>query len=326
MTVTASRLPHAESGARQAIQVRGLHKSFGEQVVLNGIDLSIPQGSVFSLLGPNGAGKTTVVRILATLTPPDSGTVLVDGNDLATSPGAVRGSIGVTGQFSAVDGFLTAEENLLLMGDLWHLPKRECRSRAQELLELFGLTDTGKKPVMTFSGGMKRRLDLAMTLAGSPRIIFLDEPTTGLDPRSRRNMWELIERLVHDQAVTIFLTTQYLEEADRLADQIAVLDGGRIVAQGTGEQLKSQVPGGHVVLTFADTTTMDAAASRLGENVTRNPDTFTLNVPSDNSASSVRDLLARIEADTVTQFSLHSPDLDDVFLALTGQAGGEAKR
>ncbi len=226
-----------------AITATELRKSFGDQVVLGGVDLAVTDGTVFSLLGPNGAGKTTMVKIFATLLAADGGTATIAGHDVAREPGAVRASIGVTGQFSAVDPILSGRENLLLMADLWHLGKREGRQRVAELLEQFDLTEAAGKLAMTYSGGMKRRLDLAMTLVGSPRVIFLDEPTTGLDPRSRRTMWEIIRDLVAG-GVTIFLTTQYLEEADQLADRIGVLDRGTLVAEGTADELKRLVPGG----------------------------------------------------------------------------------
>ncbi|MER6712934.1 ATP-binding cassette domain-containing protein, partial [Streptomyces sp. NPDC000877] len=212
-----------------AVSAVGLRKSYGDQTVLDGIDLHIPTGSVFALLGPNGAGKTTAVKILSTLITPDAGQARVAGHDLATEAQAVRAAIGVTGQFSAVDGLITGEENMLLMADLHHLPKRRGRQVAAELLERFDLTEAAKKPASTYSGGMKRRLDIAMTLVGAPRIIFLDEPTTGLDPRSRHTMWQIIRELVTG-GVTVFLTTQYLEEADQLADRIAVLHDGKIAA------------------------------------------------------------------------------------------------
>jgi ABC-2 type transport system ATP-binding protein len=223
----------------------------------------------------------------------------------------------VTGQFSAVDSYLSAEENLLLMADLWHLRKAEGRQRAAELLSLFELADAGKKPAYAFSGGMQRRLDLAMTLMGSPRIIFLDEPTTGLDPRGRREVWDLVRELVRDEAVTILLTTQQLEEADQLADHVAVLDRGRIVAEGPPSELKTRVPGGHLLLTFSSIGALDAAAVQLGDGVVRDDEALTLRVPSDTSARSLRDLLGRIDVDEVPRVSLHTPDLDDVFLALT---------
>src|SRR6266545_1640421 len=236
---------------RPAIEATGLRKSYGEKLVLGGIDLTVPEGTTFALLGPNGAGKTTAVNILSTLIGADGGDVRVAGHDVAREPDAVRDVIGVTGQFSAVDGLLTGEENLALMADLRHLDRTEGRRRSTELLERFDLVDAARKPTVTYAGGMRRRLDLAMTLIGNPRIIFLDEPTTGLDPRSRRDVWKIIRTLVA-AGVTVFLTTQYLEEADQLADRIALLDHGRLIAQGTPEQLKRLVPGGHVVLRFTD--------------------------------------------------------------------------
>jgi len=316
--MTQTHPPGATTATKTAIRVRGLRKSYGDNTVLDGIDLTVAEGSVFSLLGPNGAGKTTIVKIMSTLVAADAGEVVIAGYDLARNSNGVRSVIGVTGQFSAVDMFHNAEENLLLMADLWHQPKSEGRRRAAELLETFDLVEASKKPVMTFSGGMKRRLDLAMTLMGSPRIIFLDEPTTGLDPRGRHKMWEIIRNLVRDQAITIFLTTQYLEEADELADHVAVLDGGRFVAEGTADELKRRVPGGHILLTFANPTALDAAARKLGGTVTLDEDNFTLQVPSDGSAISVQAVLNQIDGRSVTQLSLHTPDLDDVFFALTG--------
>src|ERR1700759_3992167 len=232
------------SPAISAVDVR---KSYGDNLVLDGLELTVEQGSVFALLGPNGAGKTTMVRILATLLEADHGTIRVAGHDVKREADAVRAAIGVTGQFSAVDGLLTGTENLALMADLHHLPRAGARERIAQLLERFELTDAADRIVMTYSGGMRRRLDLAMTLIGSPQVIFLDEPTTGLDPRSRRTMWDSIRELVAD-GVTILLTTQYLDEADHLADRIAVLDRGRIVAEGTPTELKRRLPGGHVPL------------------------------------------------------------------------------
>ncbi len=304
-----------------AIEVSGIRKSFGDHVVLDGIDLSVPGGSVFALLGPNGAGKTTLVRILATLSAADAGEARVAGHDVVREPMAVRSVIGVTGQFSATDAYLSAEENLLLMADLWHLTRPQGRQRSAELLKLFDLAGTGRKPVFTFSGGMQRRLDLAMTLMGSPRIIFLDEPTTGLDPRGRRMMWDLIRGLVRHEAVTIFLTTQYLEEADQLADLVAVLDDGEVVAQGTPAELKRRIPGGHALLTFTSANALDAAAGQFGDRASRNDADLTLQVPADDSGRSVQDVLSRIDVDSVRHVTLHTPDLDDVFLALTGQPG-----
>jgi ABC-2 type transport system ATP-binding protein len=314
MTITRSQ---------PAIRATGLRKSFGDQVVLNGIDLDVPEGTVFALLGPNGAGKTTTVHILTTLIGADGGEVRVAGHDVARDPDSVRAAIGVTGQLSAVDNLLTGEENLLLMADLRHLDRREGRRRAAELLEQFDLVEAARKPAATYSGGMKRRLDLAMGLVGDPRIVFLDEPTTGLDPRSRRTMWQIIRDLVAG-GVTIFLTTQYLEEADELADRIALLDHGTLVAEGTPDQLKRRIPGGHVRLQFAYPDGLEAAASTLGETV-RDDQALTLQVPSDGSVNSLRALLDRLENASieVSELSIHTPDLDDVFLTLTGQPDKE---
>ncbi len=301
-----------------AIHAEGLRKSYGEKLVLDGVDLRIPEASVFALLGPNGAGKTTTVQILSTLIRADGGHAQVGGYDLTRQADDVRRAIGVTGQFAAVDGLLTAEENLLLMADLHHLGRREGRRRAAELLELFDLTESAKKTAATFSGGMRRKLDLAMTLVGDPRIIFLDEPTTGLDPRSRRTLWELIRGLVEDRGITIFLTTQYLEEADQLADRIAVLNGGRLVAEGTAEELKRRIPGSHIRLRFAGEAELDTAA-RAFDIATADPENLALNIPGDGTPATVRAVLDLLEAAQVEAESLtvHTPDLDDVFLALT---------
>ena len=302
-----------------AIAANGLRKSYGEKVVLDGVDLAVPEGTIFSLLGPNGAGKTTAVKILSTLISPGAGSggIRVGGHDLATDPQAVRRAIGVTGQFSAVDGLITGEENMLLMADLHHLSRGEGRRAAAGLLERFDLVEAAKKPAATYSGGMKRRLDIAMTLVGSPRIIFLDEPTTGLDPRSRHNMWQIIRELVTD-GVTVFLTTQYLEEADELADRIAVLDNGKIVAEGTAEELKRLVPGGHVQLRFTDPAAYQSAASALPD-ASRDDDSLALQIPSGGGQRELRAILDRLDAAGVEadELSVHSPDLDDVFFALT---------
>ncbi|MFF1262641.1 ATP-binding cassette domain-containing protein, partial [Streptomyces sp. NPDC058321] len=300
-----------------AVSTVGLRKSYGDKTVLDGIDLHIPTGTVFALLGPNGAGKTTAVQILSTLISADGGQAQVAGHDLATSPDGVRAAIGVTGQFSAVDGLITGEENMLLMADLHHLPKHEGRRVAAELLERFDLVDAAKKPVSTYSGGMKRRLDIAMTLVGNPRIIFLDEPTTGLDPRARHNMWGIIRALVSD-GVTVFLTTQYLDEADELADRIAVLNNGKIAAEGSADELKRLIPGGHIRLRFTDPDAYQNAASAMSGS-SRDDEALTLQIPSDGSQRDLRSVLDRldstgIEADELT---VHTPDLDDVFFALT---------
>ncbi|MCE7004326.1 ATP-binding cassette domain-containing protein [Kibdelosporangium philippinense] len=312
------------SGA--AIVASGLRKSFGDKVVLDGIDLDIAEGSIFSLLGPNGAGKTTTVHILSTLIRPDGGQVRIAGHDLANAPDDVRASIGVTGQFSAVDTLLTGTENLVLMAGLHRLGREAGRRRAEELLAQFDLTEAASKMASTYSGGMRRRLDLAMTLVGKPRVIFLDEPTTGLDPRSRRTMWQRIRELAAD-GVTIFLTTQYLEEADQLADRIAVLDQGTLVAQGTPDELKRRVPGGHVRLRFADVPSLDAAGRLLGR-VSRDDEGLALQVPSDGGVRVLRQVLDRLDAAgvEVEELSVHTPDLDDVFFALTGHKQQEVVR
>ncbi|MBF5028596.1 ATP-binding cassette domain-containing protein [Micromonospora sp. ANENR4] len=300
------------------VEVSGLRKAYRRQVVLDGVDLRVPEATVFALLGPNGAGKTTTVQILSTLIRPDAGTVRVAGHDVTAEPDRVRAAIGVTGQFSAVDALLTGAENLRLMTDLRHLGRTEGRRVVDDLLARFDLTEAAGKPVATYSGGMKRRLDLAMTLVGRPRLIFLDEPTTGLDPRSRRAMWQIVRELVAEGA-TVFLTTQYLEEADHLADRVALLDGGRLVAEGSPAELKRMVPGGHVRLHFTDAAHL-AAAAGLFPAATRHDDDLTLRVPGDGSVSGVRGLLDRLDAAgvAVDSLSLHTPDLDDVFLALTG--------
>jgi ABC-2 type transport system ATP-binding protein len=317
MTITSSH---------SAITATGLRKSFGDQLVLDGIDLAVPQGTVFALLGPKGAGKTTIIQILSTLIGADGGEVRVAGHDVVQDPDAVRAVIGVTGQFSAVDNLLTGEENLTLMADLRHLGRREGRRRAAELLERFDLVEAAGKPAATYSGGMKRRLDLAMGLVGDPRIIFLDEPTAGLDPRSRRGMWQIIRELVAG-GVTILLTTQYLEEADELADRIALLDHGRLVAEGTADELKRRIPGGHIRLEFASADGLDAAARTLGA-PTRDDEALTLQIPSDGSVESLRALLDRLDGQSIEVggLSIHTPDLDDVFLTLTGQPDNEKEK
>ncbi|MFD7314199.1 ATP-binding cassette domain-containing protein [Streptomyces sp. NPDC059883] len=301
-----------------AIAARGLRKAYGDKTVLDGIDLAVPTGTVFSLLGPNGAGKTTAVKILSTLITADAGELRVGGHDLSADPQAVRAAIGVTGQFSAVDGLITGEENMLLMADLHHLSHDEGRRTAGELLARFDLVQAARKPASTYSGGMKRRLDLAMTLVGDPRIIFLDEPTTGLDPRSRHTMWGIIRELVSG-GVTVFLTTQYLDEADELADRIAVLHDGRIAAEGSADELKRIVPGGHVRLRFTDPAAYLSATVTLRE-VTGDDEALTLRIPSDGSQRELRSLLDRLDAAGIEadELTVHTPDLDDVFFALTG--------
>ncbi|WP_037601946.1 daunorubicin resistance protein DrrA family ABC transporter ATP-binding protein [Streptacidiphilus rugosus] len=326
MNTTTTYRQAAESlfAAPAAISATGLRKSYGEQLVLDGIDLTVAAGTVFALLGPNGAGKTTTVQILSTLIAADAGEAQVVGHDLTAEVRDVRAAIGVTGQFSAVDGLLTGRENLILMADLHHLGRREGRRRADELLDRFDLVDAAKKPIASYSGGMRRRLDLAMTLIADPRLIFLDEPTTGLDPRSRRDLWAIIRGLVAD-GVTVFLTTQYLEEADRLADRIAVLDRGKLVAEGTPAELKRLVPGGHVTLRFADEARLAEAALVLPV-IARDDDALTLQIPGDGGVGSLETLLGRLRAASiqVEELTVHTPDLDDVFLALTGDRHASA--
>ncbi len=302
------------------ITARGVRKSFGEHRVLDDVDLTVSEGTIFSLLGPNGAGKTTMVRILSTLIPADLGDIRVAGHDLATASRAVRALIGVTGQFSAVDGLLTGAENLRLMAKLRHLDGRAGLRRVTELLERFDLGDAADRRVSTYSGGMRRRLDLAMTLVGDPRLIFLDEPTIGLDPRSRRTMWQIIRELVAD-GVTIFLTTQHLEEADQLADRIAVLEHGRIVTEGTPTELKRRIPGGHVELRFADPSALHEAAALL-DTAPAEAEQLILQVPGDGTLASLRGLLEQLDSASVevANLSIHTPDLDDVFFAVTGHS------
>lgn len=302
-----------------AIEVRGLLKSYGKKKVLDGIDLTVQPGTVTALLGPNGAGKTTTVHILSTLVRPDGGAAFVNGCDVVSSPAGVRAAIGLTGQFSAVDGLLSGEENLLLMARLRHLGAKRSKARVTELLEQFDLVEAARKPLATYSGGMKRRLDLAMTLVATPSVIFLDEPTTGLDPRSRHTMWDIVRGLVAD-GTTVLLTTQHLDEADELADRVAVLDDGHIVANGTPDELKRLVPGGHIRLRFENPAGFDAASRLLTESERDNAN-LALTVPSDGGAGTLRTVLDRLGAASVEvdDLSIHTPNLDDVFFALTGK-------
>ncbi|MGY1669704.1 ATP-binding cassette domain-containing protein [Geodermatophilus sp. SYSU D00710] len=311
------------TAATAAIAVTGLRKAFGPTTVLDGLDLTVPEGTVYALLGPNGAGKTTTVDVLSTLLPADEGEVRVAGHDLHREPDAVRAAIALTGQFSAVDTLLTGAENLRLMADLHHLGREEGRRRAAELLARFDLTDAAGRPPATYSGGMRRRLDLAMGLMARPRVVFLDEPTTGLDPRSRRAMWDAVRDLVAG-GVTVLLTTQYLEEADQLADRIGVLDGGRLVAEGTADELKRLVPGASVRLRFPDAAALGRAARALPTG-TADPAALVLEVPGDGSVPALRALLDRLDDAGVeaADLTVHTPDLDDVFLALTGRPAPE---
>jgi ABC-2 type transport system ATP-binding protein len=304
------------------IEATGLTKSYGEVRVLSGIDLRVPRGSVFSLLGPNGAGKTTIVRILTTLIAPDGGTARVAGHDIVRERALVRRSMSLTGQETAVDEQQTGRENLRMIGRLCRLSSRAAAARADELLARFDLAEAGARRVITYSGGMRRRLDLAASLIVPPAVIFLDEPTTGLDPRSRTEMWSVITDLTRS-GVTIFLTTQYLEEADKLADRIALVDGGLIVAEGTSAQLKQRISGHRLDLTLVDTVTFDAMVRYLGHRAALpDRDKRTLSVATDGSAVHVRALLDELDPDrrAIDRFAVHSATLDDVFLALTGHA------
>jgi ABC-2 type transport system ATP-binding protein len=303
-----------------AVRAVGLTKAYGSKQVLSGIDLEVRRGSVLALLGPNGAGKTTTVRILATLLPPDGGTAMVGGFDVSHSPVEVRRLIGLTGQNAAVDELLTAEENLLMMGRLDHLPRAEARRRTADLLDRLDLSGDARRRVKTYSGGMKRKVDLAMSLIGRPSVLFLDEPTTGLDPRSRQAIWDLVGELV-GAGVTVFLTTQYLEEADRLADRIAVVDGGRVVASGTAEELKRGVGVEQVELVLDDRAALDWAVRALGDEVVRSdPGRPSVRVATDGSARHLKQVLDRLEREGVgvATLAVQRPTLDDVFLTLTG--------
>ena len=302
------------------IAVTGLRKSYGEHMVLDGIDLTVQQGTVFALLGPNGAGKTTTVQILSTLIHSDGGQATLAGHDLNSEAARVREVIGVTGQYSAVDKLLTGRENLMLMADLYRLGRARAKARIGELLERFGLTDAADKLVATYSGGMQRKLDLAMTLVSDPQIIFLDEPTTGLDPRSRRTMWQIVKDLT-SSGVTIFLTTQYLDEADQLADRIALLDHGTLIAQGTPDELKRMIPGGHIRLRFTDAGALAKAQRVIARPGRANEEAVTLEVPTSGSVPELRGILARLDDHGIdpAELTVHTPDLDDVFLTLTGK-------
>jgi ABC-2 type transport system ATP-binding protein len=311
-----------------AIQASGLEKSYGEVKVLAGVDLQVPRGGVLALLGPNGAGKTTTVRILATLTRADAGQARVAGFDVVRDRRQVRPSISLTGQSVAVDDLQTGEENLRMMGQLSRLGRRQARSRARELLERFDLAEAGRQRVGTWLGGMRRRLDLAASLVGRPSVIFLDEPTTGLDPRSRLAVWQVVTGLTSSGA-TVLLTTQYLEEADRLADHIVLVDGGRVVAQGTPTELKQRFADQRLDLVLADGPAFEEAGRRLGGRVVqRDTGRLRIGVATDGSAAHVRALLDEIDPErrAVRTFAVHSATLDDVFLALTGHAAGRPEK
>ena len=304
-----------------AILVEGLRKRFGSVVALDGIDLAVAPGTVFGLLGPNGAGKTTAVRILTTILPPDGGRALVLGHDVTREPSAVRLRIGLAGQFAAVDGNLTGRENLELVGRLTQLRRDAARRRAGELLERFGLTDAANRPVRTYSGGMRRRLDVAAALVHRPPVLFLDEPTTGLDPHSRSDLWEMIRELVAE-GTTVLLTTQYLEEADRLAHRVAVVDGGRVIAEGTPAELKARLGATVIEVGFADPVAAERAETALaavdGLSPERDGDLLRLSV--DDGARTLIEMLRALDGTGTApaRLALREPSLDDVFLALTG--------
>jgi ABC-2 type transport system ATP-binding protein len=303
----------------QIIQVSSVHKAYGDLTVLDGVDLGVERGTVLALLGPNGSGKTTLVRILATLLPPDAGTATVAGHDVVRDAAKVRAVIGLTGQYAAVDEVLTGEENLLMMARLSRLGHVEGRLRTAELLRRFDLVDAARRRVRTYSGGMRRRLDLAISMIGHPPVIVLDEPTTGLDPRSRRTLWAVVDELVA-AGTTILLTTQYLEEAERLADRIVLIDHGRVVARGTADELTSRLAGELVQLTFADVSDYTRAVEVLGGRTERpEPERLVLSVPTNGSAADVRDLLNEMDGFGVPieSIELTRPSLDDVFLELT---------
>ncbi len=303
-----------------AITVKGLEKSFGKVQVLKGVDLHVERGTMLALLGPNGAGKTTIIRILSTLLKPDGGKAEVNGFDVAHQAHQVRESIGLTGQYAAVDEILTGVENLEMMGRLYHLSETDSKKRAQELLEQFDLVEAAKRPAKTYSGGMRRRLDLAASLIATPPILYLDEPTTGLDPRSRLAMWAIIQKLV-EAKVTILLTTQYLEEADQLADKIAVIDGGKIIASGTSEELKAKIGNDRLELIIQNESEINKAENVLaGKKVQADSKKRSISISVEGGVKEVQDVLNRMEGAGVKieSLSLHKPTLDDVFLQLTG--------
>jgi len=309
-----------------AIITKGIKKSYGKLKVLDGIDLKVKRGTIQALLGPNGAGKTTTVKILATLLDADEGTATIEGYDTAKQADLVRTQIGLTGQYAAVDEYLTGRENLQMMGRLYHLSRKDTKKRTEELLEQFDLVDAADRTAKTYSGGMRRRLDLATSLIATPPVIFLDEPTTGLDPRSRLAMWDIIKRLV-EHGSTILLTTQYLEEADQLADRIAVIDGGKVIAEGTADELKSQVGKERIELTFASDKEFQKAAEVLGnKSVTLDEKRNTISVSNDSGVRKLKEILEKLEAAKVKTegLSLHKPTLDDVFMQLTGHQATDA--
>ncbi len=313
-------------GTDAAVHAEGLVKHFGDVVALDGIDLTVERGQVVGLLGPNGAGKTTTVRILSTLLQPTAGTAAVSGFDVVKHPDDVRRAIGLTGQYAAVDEYLTGRENLRMFGDLYHLSPRYVKERSAELLEWFDLTDAADRPARTYSGGMRRRLDLAASLVAQPSILFLDEPTTGLDPRSRLGLWGVISSLV-EQGTTVLLTTQYLEEADQLADDIVVIDHGRVIAHGTAEQLKDQIGGDRVEVSVTDPAAVDRAVGALRSVASGEPvvEELRISAPVSGGSTVLVDAIRALDAQgvEVSDLVLRRPTLDDVFLSLTGHMAEE---
>lgn len=306
---------------KYVIQVQNLTKSYGKNEVLKGIDLKVERGTMLALLGPNGAGKTTTVRILSTLLAYDGGSVSVNGFNVTHEADKVRSSIGLTGQSAAVDELLTGRENLVMMGRLYRLTRQSAKDRADELLEEFGLVDAANRPAKTYSGGMRRRLDLAVSLIATPPIIFLDEPTTGLDPRSRIAMWDIIKKLMAG-GTTILLTTQYLEEADQLADRIVVIDGGKVIAEGTAKELKSKIGKDRLELSFKDATALAAAIVAIGADVVDTDDKeFSATVVIQDTNVDIKKVLDTLSRENITleAMAVHKPTLDDVFLSLTGK-------
>jgi ABC-2 type transport system ATP-binding protein len=315
------------AAADYVIETKDLTKSYGTNNVLKGIDIKIKRGTMLALLGPNGAGKTTTVKILSTLIKADGGTVTIEGYDVRKQADKVRSIIGLTGQSAAVDELLTGRENLVMMGRLYRLAPDSAKTRAQELIEDFDLVNAAERPVKTYSGGMRRRLDLAVSLITAAPVIFLDEPTTGLDPRSRLSMWQIIESL-KEKGTTILLTTQYLEEADQLADRIVVIDGGKVIAEGTATELKSKVGKDRLVLTFEDKTSYELASKTLGDEIVDHDEKeLTLTSVINDTTADVKRVLDLLTGAKIKlrSMSVHQPTLDDVFLSLTGKASAEVE-
>lgn len=309
-----------QTESEDAILVKNLKKSFGDLKVLKDVNFKVKRGTILAVLGPNGAGKTTTIRILSTLLKKDGGTAQVNGYDVEAQAGDVRESIGLTGQFAAVDEYLTGEENLHMIGRLYRLSKSEVKARTKELLEQFDLVEAGKRPVRNYSGGMKRRIDLAMSLIAKPPVIFLDEPTTGLDPRSRMTMWDMIKKLV-DGGTSILLTTQYMEEADQLADYIVVIDNGKVIAEGDANSLKAKVGSDHLDLTISKKSDMEEAKKAIkGEKVQVDDEARVLSIASKGGVKKLQQVLNRLEEANIVidSVELRRPTLDDVFLSLTG--------